>query len=493
MSVTVTTTETATAVSTVESTAVLDTALEDVTVSTVTSPVSVAVGGGPTVIGGGTLTAVVASSTATAKVKAAADYVCDGTADQTEINAALAAIGNDGHLLLSEGDFSVTAGVVIQSSSVTVSGAAMGSAANASSPSSGTRIIAAGGFSGSYVLSVGPTASETQPVGFCQIEDLTVDVAGVSGVDGIRWTCHSGKARNVRVVRARDGWTFKGATGAPSWNLYDCEISGCQAFDNTRDGFVLGVNATDMMFDHCIAGRSGQDGLHITSGSGQMFTTCHFYDSTRYNGHLEGAGSYSEFTGCRFDNNQQHGLVLDSTLGNVYIVRFVGCWFNRAGLQTTNTYSHVHMPGSGNFVDGVSFVGCQFFWQGSGNKAKYAINTFSGWTRNCRVRDCYFEPNAFATAVVNDGGTNNVIAYNDANQREIVSTSKGTNAGYLLGATTSDKIALWGGTPTTRPSAYTPTNVTTDRSFDANATTIDELADVLGTLIADFQSWGAVG
>jgi len=43
------------------------------------------------------------------------------------------------------------------------------------------------------------------------------------------------------------------------------------------------------------------------------------------------------------------------------------------------------------------------------------------------------------------------------------------------------------------PSAYTPTNVTTDRAFDANSTTIDELADVLGTLIADLQAIGAIG
>jgi hypothetical protein len=38
--------------------------------------------------------------------------------------------------------------------------------------------------------------------------------------------------------------------------------------------------------------------------------------------------------------------------------------------------------------------------------------------------------------------------------------------------------------------AYTPTNVTTDRSYNANATTTDELADVLGTLIADLQGKG---
>ena len=44
-----------------------------------------------------------------------------------------------------------------------------------------------------------------------------------------------------------------------------------------------------------------------------------------------------------------------------------------------------------------------------------------------------------------------------------------------------------------KSAAYTPTNVTTDRSYDANATTVDELADVLGTLIADLQTVGLVG
>ena len=42
-------------------------------------------------------------------------------------------------------------------------------------------------------------------------------------------------------------------------------------------------------------------------------------------------------------------------------------------------------------------------------------------------------------------------------------------------------------------SAYTPTNVSTDRAYDANATTTDELADVLGTLIADLQVAGILG
>ena len=40
--------------------------------------------------------------------------------------------------------------------------------------------------------------------------------------------------------------------------------------------------------------------------------------------------------------------------------------------------------------------------------------------------------------------------------------------------------------------AYAATNVTEDRTFDANATTVDELADVLGTLIADLRTRGIV-
>lgn len=37
---------------------------------------------------------------------------------------------------------------------------------------------------------------------------------------------------------------------------------------------------------------------------------------------------------------------------------------------------------------------------------------------------------------------------------------------------------------------YTATNVTEDRTYDADATTVAELADVLGTLLADLSQRG---
>lgn len=54
-------------------------------------------------------------------------------------------------------------------------------------------------------------------------------------------------------------------------------------------------------------------------------------------------------------------------------------------------------------------------------------------------------------------------------------------------------VGFYAVAPTTRSAAYTPTNVTTDRAYDANSTSIDEIADVLGTLIADLQLTGIIG
>lgn len=51
-------------------------------------------------------------------------------------------------------------------------------------------------------------------------------------------------------------------------------------------------------------------------------------------------------------------------------------------------------------------------------------------------------------------------------------------------------FGLFGQAPTAQAPAYTPTNVTSDRSFDADTATVEEIADVLGTLIADLQSYG---
>lgn len=53
-----------------------------------------------------------------------------------------------------------------------------------------------------------------------------------------------------------------------------------------------------------------------------------------------------------------------------------------------------------------------------------------------------------------------------------------------------DQIGVFGATPASRPAAYTITNAVSDRSYDANATSVAELADVIATLIGDLQAYG---
>lgn len=73
-----------------------------------------------------------------------------------------------------------------------------------------------------------------------------------------------------------------------------------------------------------------------------------------------------------------------------------------------------------------------------------------------------------------------------------VDVTVGSGSGTKIGTGAGQKLGFFNHAPSAQPAAYTPTNVTTDRSYDANATTIDELADVLGTLISDLQSLGLV-
>ena len=68
-------------------------------------------------------------------------------------------------------------------------------------------------------------------------------------------------------------------------------------------------------------------------------------------------------------------------------------------------------------------------------------------------------------------------------RKELTLNDAALSSGKIPIATTNGRL-----TDLTASAAYTPTNVTTDRSYDADLTTVDELADVLGTLIADLKA-----
>jgi hypothetical protein len=87
-------------------------------------------------------------------------------------------------------------------------------------------------------------------------------------------------------------------------------------------------------------------------------------------------------------------------------------------------------------------------------------------------------------------GTSSIGNVTFADNRTIL---VGTGTGLTFATGTNQKLGFYGATPIVQSAAYTTSNVSTDRSFDANSTTLDELSDVVGTLIADLRALGILG
>lgn len=68
-----------------------------------------------------------------------------------------------------------------------------------------------------------------------------------------------------------------------------------------------------------------------------------------------------------------------------------------------------------------------------------------------------------------------------------------TVSGTASVAGSGGSLGFYGVTPVARATGYTVTNTTTDRTYNADSVTINELADVVGTLINDLKNVGVIG
>lgn len=136
-------------------------------------------------------------------------------------------------------------------------------------------------------------------------------------------------------------------------------------------------------------------------------------------------------------------------------------------------------------------------WDGTGSYSSYVQNhavirvmatgTPSGSDHGAKweIRNCAAGSTTVTTRLTID---ENGLTLADAHN-----LVTGTTTGMKIGTSTTQKLGFWNATPVVRGSAWTLTNVTTDRSYDANATTLDEVADALGTLVAELQTMGLLG
>jgi len=103
---------------------------------------------------------------------------------------------------------------------------------------------------------------------------------------------------------------------------------------------------------------------------------------------------------------------------------------------------------------------------------------------NSKISDADIIPNTlFDAQTILAATVDNTPAAVTVAEQRIIGRKTGGNIAAL---TAAEVVALLVGTP----ADYTVTNAAVDRAFNADATTLDEIADILGTLIADLTALG---
>lgn len=256
-------------------------------------------------------TYVVASSTAPAAWKTMTNYVCDGTADQVEINAALTALGSEGGVvILSNGTFNLSGSVSVPNVDAVLRG--MGKATN---------FVMSSGMATAAIIVNGPTAGGNWGTAQPLVEDLRIDGSATSGANTgahgleVSGAVLNGTYRRLWITNCKGHSVYMhSASGGerPAYNLLDhCNIqTGSRDGVRLGDDFPSGTYAEHNDIRNCVITYhtvTGTYGIYAT-GNNNRITDCQF-DNLQIGVGISG-GSQNHVTGCTFDRNIANCLVL---------------------------------------------------------------------------------------------------------------------------------------------------------------------------------------
>jgi hypothetical protein len=216
-------------------------------------------------------------------------------------------------------------------------------------------------------------------------------------------------------------------------------------------------------------------------GTSNTFTACYAHSQNGDNCFVMEGMSYSTMNGCAAE---AVGDQASSTTGKG--ITLLNCNGMNINMGFENIYGtpirvqgggkNTFTGGSGLLNDGadfqafievvgtgrVSFVGCEFRdWEST-----------SGNTQNIRIQD---SSAVFVNTLIPSSGSKGNV-YDNGGKATFINPGN---------------IRLENGSGTSRQT-YNENNVTSDRSFDADNTTVSELGDVIGTLISDLRKLGVI-
>lgn len=340
-------------------------------------------------------TRVVAASNAHADSKAAADYVCDGVADQVEINAAIADLPANigGRVLLTEGTFFDSAEVVIEKTGVMLQGVGM-SQPDTFSKRGGTRIKAVSGFSSAQILRVS-AGSNTANQTHVYLRDFGVDGDLVGTVHGIYWRAQWSRIENVSAWDCGgDGFRIEGFTGSQT---LDCTYYSLNARNNTGYGMNFVNFGGDGQVLASTISSNGTGGVYC-GGSSVQWVNCHFYSNTGYNFYVPSGAARVKIIGSKFEHATLDGIFIE---GSQAIVE--GCSLQGNG-DTGEAECAIRISGTQALISGNQII------QETGDSS---LSADTGIILTSTASTCFIVGNrlsGFTTMVSNAGSGNQARA-----------------------------------------------------------------------------------
>lgn len=317
---------------------------------------------------GRTATLVVAADDSATLSKNQADYVCDGTADEVQINAAFNALpAMGGTVFLPAGNYEVAASISIPSNG-TLRGDGTATIIKLAD-SANTHIIVNGGtdnitirnliLNGNGVNQHVDTKSNhtlelTNPVN--AIVD-NVHIINSRGYGLLVVNDDRGQYTNIVCTGPAAAGDTAGGINISAGNTY---MAFCEAKDHLWDGvdasgrsYGIWVEGSDLTMVGCTASNNFNDGLVLRDTSDIRVYGGSFTDSTADKGaHISDAGGFNQdivFYGTIFADNFKGGLTTDATTVNI---TFIGCDITGNGSTSSGSnYKGIDLRGTGHIFD----------------------------------------------------------------------------------------------------------------------------------------------
>jgi hypothetical protein len=348
-------------------------------------------------------TFLVAASNAHAASRALANYVCDGTDDQVEINTAIAALPATvrGRVLLSEGTFTISAQIAIGAGSdnTTLEGMGIGATELRVVQGSGGATAINGVILSINALRVrvanlflsGTTAQTSQILIYGTNAWGVLDNVRVSG-SGAHGIFLDGNSNGWVVDRCVVAGNLTVGILANNNSGYGTRITNCHVYGNGSSGIeVQGGQRTLVAHNSCI----GNTGNGIST-AGALYTQILDNVSRLNNGSgiYVGGGTYSSVQGNLVQSSGQYGIQIN----NAHASLVVGNWVDSNSTITNNS------------CDGILFVSSDYCFAasntvrrgGGANRHRYGLAT-NGTGHLIGLNDLY---DSGVSGSVSDGGTN---------------------------------------------------------------------------------------